>query len=176
MSADSPRSRAVKWHRSELGCSGPLALPMGLAPQSWGNWGPWGQRASLWVWVAAPGMPSWSCWGRTQGHGEGGCLQCPGWGLRVGPPLQGLRVGPPTLRGLRVDPRPSCAQSGPPMPRGFRVDPHPHVLSVGPPTLWTQWGPPPRVGAGPGHGGQQPHGQRGAAPACSVSVSLYPAG
>lgn len=90
-------------------------------------------------------------------------------------PRLGAQSGPPTLRGLRVDPRPSCAQSGPPTPRGFRVDPHPHVLSVGPPTLWTQWGPP-WVVSGPGHGGQQPHGQRGAAPACSVSVSLYPAG
>lgn len=166
MSADSPRSRAVKWHRSELGCSGPLALPMGLAPQSWGIWGPWGQRASLWVWVAAPGMPSWSCWGRTQGHGEGGCLQCPGWGLRVGPPPSGGLEWTPDPRVLRVDP---------PRPGGSEWTPTLMCSAWAPPTLWTQWGPP-WVVSGPGHGGQQPHGQRGAAPACSVSVSLYPAG
>ena len=38
MSADSPRSRAVKWHRSELGCSGPLALH-GPGPSELGHLG-----------------------------------------------------------------------------------------------------------------------------------------
>lgn len=41
-----------------------------------------------------------------------GCLQYPGWGLRVGPHPHGLSGPPPP--GAQSGPPPSCAQSGPP--------------------------------------------------------------
>ena len=118
MSAVSLWSHAVKWHLelgcrggicSELRCGRPLALSAGLAPQSWGIWGPLGQRASFWVGVVAPGAPRWSCWRWTQvspcGHRERGCLQCLGWGLRVGP----TRREPPTPVGRVWAPREQSA-------------------------------------------------------------------
>lgn len=106
---------------SELGCSGPLALSTGLDPQSWGIWGPPGQRASLWFWVAAPGMPSWFCWGRTQGHGEWGVCS---W-TQSGPSPPGAQSGPPTLVDSEWAPHPPVL-SGPP---GLCLGPGPVVGS-----------------------------------------------
>ena len=175
MSADSPRSRAVKWHRSELGCSGPLALH-GPGPSELGHLG-------------APGTEGISLGlGGSSRHAQlvllGTNPRTRGRGVSAVPRL-GAQSGPPTPRGSEWAPPPSggsewiptlvCSAWAPPTPRGFRVDPHPRVLSVGPPHPVDSVGPP-RVVSGPGHGGQQPRGQRGAAPACSVSVSLYPAG
>lgn len=66
MSGDSPGSPAVRWHL-ELGCSG-AGCPLRLGGSSRHPAGPAGHGLRLSLWRRG-----------------GGCVQCPGWGLRVAP-------------------------------------------------------------------------------------------
>lgn len=141
MSADSPRSCAVKWH---------LAL-------SWAAVGLWLCPRAWTLRAGASGGP------RDRGHPSGS-----GWQLQACPAGSAGDGPKDTGNGVSA--------------RGLRVGLHPPGPRVGPPPSWTQSGPPtllcsewaPRVVSGPRAGGRQPCGQRGAAPACSVSACTRP--